>query len=580
MLAVKRQQKSSSWQATWAIIAIAALFATSLVAFVGTQKSWAEPADTPDLSFVGTNTADRAPYDGAFDAAGNLWVTDNKSTSGGSFLYSYNKDLVLDNSGPPPNDQNPALSKTLLAGGAAGGIFGFGATSLSFDAGKENVWVSTESQGLWKFTADQLAAGGNQTPICTISGATSTLGDPNSPNDNTKAYQIAVHPNNPDIVFVATRDDVSTDINGNNVVRIFDTSACNTTVGQTENLNINSVAYSIAVQPAGPQDTPDKPWGLVLDPDSAWTGATTFWVSTAGGSLQRFTADNIAAETPTGPGVNIELTPDKYFVGGATTIDEPRGIAIDTQSVSTNREVYVTNANPNTVTVFGANQSDGDTAPLRTIGTFAPGATFPNAPSYLFNPSGVWFDPQNRLWVANPDVVESDSAVRRYDTYVPPVPPPPDPPAPPVNPVNPVNPVTPTPTPTVTPAPAQPDLIVKARKAGKKIKYMKKTKIVKWEGTDGELTKIKAKCFLKGKRLKGKAERINCDIRKKKSTGRESTAGSKAIIVTPSCTVGLRYKAVVVAQFPDIPGAKKKKFTRSWKVKDQPRKTCRIPGTG
>ena len=123
-------------------------------------------------------------------------------------------------------------------------------------------------------------------------------------------------------------------------------------------------------------------------------------------------------------------------------------------------------------------------------------------------------------------------------------------------------------------------MIVKARKAGKKIKYMKKTKIVKWEGTDGELKKIKAKCFLDGKRLKGKAERQNCDIRKKKGTGRESTAGSKAIVVKPSCTVGLRFKAKVVAKFPDFPGAKPAKWKRSWKVKDQPRKLCRIPGTG
>ena len=109
---------------------------------------------------------------------------------------------------------------------------------------------------------------------------------------------------------------------------------------------------------------------------------------------------------------------------------------------------------------------------------------------------------------------------------------------------------------------------------------MKRTQIVNWEGTDGDLTKIKAKCFLKGKRLKGKAERLNCDISKKKGKGRRSTAGSKAITIKPSCTVGLTFKAKVVAKFPDFLGADPEKWSRSWKVKDQPRKTCRIPGTG
>jgi hypothetical protein len=119
-----------------------------------------------------------------------------------------------------------------------------------------------------------------------------------------------------------------------------------------------------------------------------------------------------------------------------------------------------------------------------------------------------------------------------------------------------------------------PYLHVGARSANKQLKLEKRQRIVRWENTNGTLTKMRTRCFLNKKRLTGKAKRRLCDIDTVNKQAKRGSAGSKKVFVTPSCIAGLTFKSKVVANFPNIPGAEPEKWKRSWTAKN-PRSTLR-----
>jgi hypothetical protein len=166
----------------------------------------------------------------------------------------------------------------------------------------------------------------------------------------------------------------------------------------------------------------------------------------------------------------------------------------------------------------------------------------------------VGFDLKGDLWVANPEFQDSSDldgdAVRRYRLGN-----------------------QPTPTPTPTPTSLSPVLKVRARPKNNPLRVNKRKRIVRWENTDGTLTKMNTRCYLKGQRL-------NRDIEIKKKKFKRGSAGRKTVWATPSCTVGLTCTSQVVAIFDNIPGAKPETWNRTWRVQNAPKIICSLPADG
>lgn len=558
-----RPQSPARVRTAWVMVAIASLLATSLVAFVGTPASQADDEDiAPNLSFVGLwkddQTGLNAPYGMAFDRYGNLWVANNRKGYESITMYSYGEQQQFGSVDQPPTatikiNKNAVKFPYTRVEGPLG---------LDFDAAG-NLWVGTENAGLLRLAESQLPlSGGNTakvlTPDCQVTGnKTGLLVDQNG-----DPKQIQVHPDSSQTVILVANPGPNQTSRNENKILAFNVTGCNGVINKNPDWVINS---------ASTNPLPSRPWGVAVVPNSSLSD-TTFWISGSNGTLQSYRGNALTGT----------FSQETTHAGSAGTgLNTPQGITIGPGSDQLQKpySIWVANTKPNAVNVYWP---DSAQPILRIVG--------PN--TLIDDPGSVAFGKNGGLWVSNSDLQkqptpgeqEIQNSVRRYglSTIIPIIPF--NPPPPFVPPVNPTASPTPVPSPTITPnpnpQPRKPYLIVDARKKSKKIKFMKRTQIVNWEGTDGNLTKIKAKCFLKGKRLTGKAERLNCDITKKKGKGRESTAGSKAIRIKPSCTVGLTFKAKVVAKFPDFYGTDPEKWSRSWKVKDQPRKTCRIPGTG
>jgi sugar lactone lactonase YvrE len=529
----------------------------------------------------------------AYDKYGNLWVANNRPGAESIVMFSWDAQKQQGVSGQPPN--------TVFAVNTGGGTVEpntkiNGAWGLDFDA-DGNLWVSTENAGLIRLAETDLynkpftGTPTRITPNCQVAGANTDLMIPQQGDPK----QLAVHSEGSQTVILVANPGrnvkAGTNQQNRNEVYGFDVTACGKNPANVVVLK-NPPAFTITSASQIPGSDPgtctgatctSRPWGIAITPGSTLTDMS-FWISGSNGALNMYSVNWSTRATAL----------NKTIAGGNTQMNQPQGITIGPGSnqLGFAYSIWVSNSNPNLVTAYvpnGGVLGVENQVPLLAIQS--PNPPKPGPKTNLDDPSGVVFDPEGRLWVSNSTYQSSadlSNALRRYLVGPPLIPFNPIPPfVPPVNPT-----ASPTPTPSANPTPDGPNprspwLIVDARKASKKIKFMKKTQIVNWEGTDGELTKIKTKCFLnknkKSKKtiqLKGKAERVNCGIKKKKGVGRYSTQGSKAITVKPSCTVGLSFQTKVVAKFPDFPGAKTAKWKRSWKVKNRPRTLCRIPGTG
>jgi hypothetical protein len=102
---------------------------------------------------------------------------------------------------------------------------------------------------------------------------------------------------------------------------------------------------------------------------------------------------------------------------------------------------------------------------------------------------------------------------------------------------------------------------VNARKESKKLTSGKKYKVVRSASTNATLTKANARCYLNGKRLKGKSKRALCRTKVK------NTGSNVVITAKPLCSSGLSIRAKIVANDPNMAKAS---FKRTWAVKKRP----------
>ncbi len=387
------------------MVAIASLLATSLVAFVGTSESRGATGDddiSPDLSFLsitpsgGTTETLAAPYDVAFDSAGNLWVANNKEGTDDIVMYDLSQQGASGDQSVPP-------IATLNVNGLPPAPDGPGIYSLDFVQYTGDLWISTESQGLIRIKSSDLPPSGqvNVDLDCRITGDNTRL----NPAQLGTPKQVAVHPDNADRIFVAN---AGVNSNLQNDLLIFDASLCELNPTDTN-------VAPLATQPlfAGPagtsgETTPSSPYGVAIDPDSVYSSDTTYWVGTATGTLQKYTV-NLPSLSGT-----INPLSAGFIYGPSTELDEPHGIAIH----PTTKSIWASNPNQQnpgppsfpagSITEYLDVTGNAEIAPHRRI-------IGPNTD--LADPSGLGFNPSdnNALWVANSDELTSQgNSVRRY----------------------------------------------------------------------------------------------------------------------------------------------------------------------
>lgn len=134
---------------------------------------------------------------------------------------------------------------------------------------------------------------------------------------------------------------------------------------------------------------------------------------------------------------------------------------------------------------------------------------------------------------------------------------------------------TPTPTPEPTPEPIsgkQASLKVKALGKKKKLSVGETTKVVRKVKTDAKIKKVQTKCFLQGQKLTGKDRKQLCGIEIKRNKKKNAK-----VWVTPACSTGLKYTTKITANGQ---GVTKNTWQRTWKVKNKPRISCALRGTG
>ncbi len=99
----------------------------------------------------------------------------------------------------------------------------------------------------------------------------------------------------------------------------------------------------------------------------------------------------------------------------------------------------------------------------------------------------------------------------------------------------------------------------------KKLKAGKRYRLVKSVATNGQITKVRAKCLRGGEVVKRRAQKRVCGMKVKK------TQTSARIVASPKCTSKVRITAVIRAR---ATGADPAAFTRTWKVKQRPAVRC------
>ena len=119
--------------------------------------------------------------------------------------------------------------------------------------------------------------------------------------------------------------------------------------------------------------------------------------------------------------------------------------------------------------------------------------------------------------------------------------------------------------------PSKTTLKVNAVKKAKKLKVGRTTKVVKSAKTNAKIKKVKASCLLNGKTLSGKHKRAACSLKTKK------TSSNAKVWAKAKCSTGLKVRVKIVA---NAKGMNKKTWSRTWKVKNDPRVSCTIHGNG
>jgi len=149
----------------------------TVVQFAASQLA-ASGSPTPTVTLGATNGSLGGPFCLAFDARGNLWVTNTNASTVVEFTASQ-----LAGSGSP----TPAVTLSATNGSLSA------PSGLAFDASGD-LWVANDITGtIVEFGTSQLAASGTPTPIVTVSGsALSSLRglafDPPAPSFNPWGY--------------------------------------------------------------------------------------------------------------------------------------------------------------------------------------------------------------------------------------------------------------------------------------------------------------------------------------------------------------------------------------------------------
>ncbi len=134
----------------------------TLVEFTPSQLA-ASGDPTPAVTISATGSSIGSPSGVAFDAAGDLWLTN----SGNSTLVEFTPNQLAASGSPMPAVTISANGSSLDA-----------PYSLAFDAAG-NLWVPNfDSDSLVEFTPHQLASSGDPTPSNTISGANTGMNGP------------------------------------------------------------------------------------------------------------------------------------------------------------------------------------------------------------------------------------------------------------------------------------------------------------------------------------------------------------------------------------------------------------------
>ncbi len=135
----------------------------TVVAFAANQLA-ANGSPTPTVTVSATGGSLNAPVGLAFDASGNLWVTNSGANTVVEFAPSQ-----LGTSGSP----TPAVTLSSTVGSLSSPL------GLAFDA-SGNLWVVNGGNTVLQFAASQLTASGSPTPAVTLSAAAGSLDSPRS----------------------------------------------------------------------------------------------------------------------------------------------------------------------------------------------------------------------------------------------------------------------------------------------------------------------------------------------------------------------------------------------------------------
>jgi sugar lactone lactonase YvrE len=259
----------------------------------------------------------------AFDAGGNLWVTDV-----GDRVVEFAASQLATSGRPTP-------AVTLSADGHGSLFF---AEGLAFDA-SGNLWVVNPSNTVVEFAANQLAASGSPTPAVTLSDTGGSLNTPvNLAFDVSGNLWIANHENSTLVEFaksqlgasgsptpaVTLSDDGSGSLSGP-IGLAFDASG-NLWVASNRDSTVVEFSASQLTASGGP--TPaitlsatggslDSPEGLAFDASgNLWVTNTS---TTGHGTVVEFAANQLATSGAATPNVTVS----------GSAIKEPVGLAFD-----------------------------------------------------------------------------------------------------------------------------------------------------------------------------------------------------------------------------------------------------------
>jgi sugar lactone lactonase YvrE len=244
----------------------------------------------------------------AFDANGNLWLTNFGSTS----IVEYSASQLASTGTP-----TPAVTLAASAGSLSE------PSGLAFDA-NGNLWVANlTGNTVVEFTASQLAASGSPTPAVTISAASGSLADPVG------------------IAFDASGDLWVANTNGNTIVE-YTPSQLSASGAPAPAVTLSATASSIVGPLTIAFDASGKLW--VANGDNAQN------------TVVAFSTSQLAASGSPAPVVTLSAN--------AGSLANPAGLAFDASG-----DLWVSNATGASIVEFSASQiaSSGSPVPTTSI---------------------------------------------------------------------------------------------------------------------------------------------------------------------------------------------------------------------